>query len=135
MTEYAIISNSANKEGAWEFLKYFLSEEYQDGIALKGESFPARLSSLKLAAEEAKKGTYDSITGEYIEPIGGVNTDEDNQRVYDLLGSATGAVDVDSRIYEIISVEADAYFAGKKSAKEAAEIIQNRISNYLAENH
>ncbi|MBD5145528.1 MAG: extracellular solute-binding protein [Ruminococcus sp.] len=134
-TEYAIISNSANKGGAWEFLKYFLSEEYQDGIALKGESFPVRLSSLELAAEEAKKGTYDSITGEYIEPVGGVNTDEDNQRVYDLLGSATGAVDVDSRIYEIISVEADAYFAGQKSAKEAAEIIQNRISNYLAENH
>lgn len=133
-TEYAIISGSANKEGAWEFLKYFLSEEYQDGIALKGESFPIRLSSLELAAEEAKKGTYDSITGEYIEPVGGVNTDEDNQRVYDLFGSATGSVDIDSRIYEIISVEADAYFSGQKSAQEAAAVIQNRISNYLAEN-
>ena len=134
-TEYAIISNSVNKEGAWDFLKYFLSEEYQDGIALKGESFPIRLSSLELAAEEAKRGTYDGVTGEYIEPVGGVNTDEDNQKVYDLLSSAAGSVDIDSRIYEIISSEADAYFAGHKSAKEAADIIQNRVSNYIAENH
>ena len=134
-TEYAIISNSANKEGAWDFLKYFLSDDYQDGIALKGESFPIRLSSLELAAEEAKRGTYDGVTGEYIEPVGGVNTDEDNQKVYDLLSSAAGSVDIDSRIYEIISSEADAYFAGHKSAKEAADIIQNRVSNYIAENN
>lgn len=132
-TEYAIISNSANKEGAWELLKYFLSEEYQDSIALKRESFPIRLSSLELAAEEAQKGYYDSGVGEYIEPVGGVNTDEDNQRVYDLLGSATGSMDFDSRIYEIITVEADAYFAGQKSAKEAAEVIQSRVQNYIDE--
>ena len=40
----------------------------------------------------------------------------------------------DQKVYEIVSEEAGAYFEGQKSAKEVAGIIQNRVSNYIAEN-
>lgn len=34
----------------------------------------------------------------------------------------------------IISDETGAYFSGQKSAKEVADIVQNRVSNYVNEN-
>lgn len=142
-SEYAIMSASQNKEGAWEFLKYFLTEEYQDNIALEQENFPIRKSSLEFAAEEAKKGVYDRILKEYYEPemvfagsiIGvGLNTDEDNQKICDLIDSAVGHSQYTSYFYDIISGEAAMFFAGQRPAKETAEIIQNRVQNYLDEN-
>lgn len=142
-SEYAVMSASQNKEGAWEFLKYFLTGEYQDKIALEQQTFPIRKSSLELAAEEAKKGVYYSDSGEYDEPkwvlfgniIGvGLNTDEDNQRIYDLIDSAVGYSQYTRHFYDIINEEATMYFAGQRPAKETAEIIQNRVQNYLDEN-
>lgn len=141
-SEYAIMSNAANKEGAWEFVKYILSEEYQDRIYEEKLMFPIRTSSLEKAAEEAKKGSYDGDKGEYVEPVWilngeiiklGVNTDEDNRRVFELIDSAVGASGFEVYVYDIITEEAAAYFSGQKSAKEVAEIIQNRVQNYLDE--
>ena len=41
----------------------------------------------------------------------------------------------DAYIYNIITEESYAYFSGQKSAEEVAEIIQNRVQNYIDENH
>ena len=95
-------------------------------------------------AENAKKGRYSVLEREYEELkwnlFGkeitiGVNTDEDNQRVYDLIEAAVGIMENDAYIYNIITEESSAYFSGQKSAEEAAEIIQNRVQNYIDENH
>lgn len=141
---YAVMEDSENKEGAWEFLRGFYSEEYQDGILSSlSPNFPVRMSSLEIMAENAKKGVYDPLEGKYREPernlfgkkIGlGLNTDEDNRRMYELLGSAAGTMENDVYIYGIVTDEAAAYFSGQKSAEEAAAIIQNRVQNYLDEN-
>lgn len=140
--EYAVMSASQNKEGAWEFLKYFLTEEHQNKTALEWQSFPIRKDSLEFAAEEAKKGIYDVDLKEYYEPrmmlfgniVGvGLNTDEDNRKIFDLIDSAVGHSQYTSHFYEIINQEAAMYFAGQRSAKETAEIIQNRVRNYLDE--
>lgn len=127
VAQYAVFDASPNKEGAWEFLKYFYSEEYQNGIVSSGYNFPVRLSSLALAAENAKTES-DGI--DY-----GANTDEDNQRIYDLLNSAAGGViENDIIIFNIIEEETMTYFSGQKSAEQAAETIQNRVQNYIDEN-
>ena len=63
----------------------------------------------------------------------GINTDEDSQKIYDLLNGAVAGRENYS-VTDIITEEAAAYFAGQKSAKEVAEIIQNRVQNYLDEN-
>ncbi len=48
----AISSKSKLKDGAWEFIKSLLSEEYQDDL---GYNFPIRTSSLEKAMEKALK--------------------------------------------------------------------------------
>ncbi|MDE6708935.1 MAG: hypothetical protein K2J76_00420, partial [Oscillospiraceae bacterium] len=85
------------------------------------------LSSIALAAENAKKEN-DEI--DY-----GANTDEDNQRIFDLLNSAVGGViENDIIIFNIIEEETMTYFSGQKSAEQVAETIQNRVQNYIDEN-
>lgn len=145
--EVAITSKAANPDGAWEFVKYFLSEEYQDDYANQNAyMFPVRKSSLEKQAQSAKERPYwEDENGEkqyydntwYIggtEIKVGVNTDEDNQRVLDIINSTTAISRYDSNISNIITEETPAFFEGQKSAQEVAKIIQNRVSNYIAEN-
>ena len=142
-TEIAITSKAANPDGAWEFVKYFMSDEYQEEFEWE---YPIKISALEKQMEAAKekpywidengeKVEYDRtayIAGQEIKI--GENTDEDNQRVLDLIKSATTVSRYDENIYNILEEEAAAYFEGQKSAEEVAEIIQNRVSNYIAEN-
>lgn len=145
-TEIAITSKASNPEGAWNFVKYFLSDEYQDQFTTKDSyQFPIKKSSLEKLAESAKerpywededgkKEYYDNTYWNGSESINiGVNTDEDNQRVMDFINSTENISRNDEQVSNIINEEASAFFDGQKSSKEVAEIIQNRVSNYLAE--
>ena len=139
---FCVFANSSNSEGGWEFVKYFLTKSYQSKL-VGFAGFSVRSSVLEDQAEQAKKPVWDREEKVYAEPyyiddsgkkvIIGVNTDEDNQRVYDLI---SGAVEMkrNDNITDIICEEAGAYFSGQKSVEEAAEIIQNRVQNYLDEN-
>lgn len=143
----AITEKSSNPDGAWEFLKYFLSEEYQERYAKNdSEYFPIKVSAVEKAAAASKELPYyeddsgrkvyeqktywNGITAVNV----GVNTDEDIQRVLDFINGAESVSRKDNGINGIISEEAATYFSGKKSAKEAAEVIQNRVQNYIDEN-
>ncbi len=142
-TSVAITSKAANPDGAWEFIRYFLSDEYQNELEWV---YPIKISALEAQMEAAKerpfwlnedgeKEYYDNnywIAGQEIKI--GENTDEDNQRVLDLIMSTTNVARYDRDIYKIIEEEAAPYFEGQKTAKEVADIIQNRVSNYIAEN-
>ncbi|MBQ7980937.1 MAG: extracellular solute-binding protein, partial [Oscillospiraceae bacterium] len=141
--EIAITAKAANPDGAWEFIKYFLSDEYQSELEWV---YPIKLSALEAQMEKAKerpywvdengeKQYYDNtywIANQEIKV--GENTDEDNQRVLDLIKSTTEIRRYDRDIYKIIEEEAAPYFEGQKTAQEVADIIQNRVSNYIAEN-
>lgn len=139
--EFAITAKADNGEGAWEFLKYFLSDEYQD----KSYMFPIKLSAIEKKAEASKERPFfTDKNGDKVytdtETIGGqevtigANTDEDIRRVMDIINSADSTWNYDSQITNIVTEETGAYFAGQKSANEVADIIQNRVLNYLAEN-
>ncbi|MBQ5319205.1 MAG: extracellular solute-binding protein [Oscillospiraceae bacterium] len=142
-TSIAITAKAANPDGAWEFIKYFLSDEYQNELEWQ---YPIKISALEAQMEKAKKRPfwvdengekqyYDNtyyIGGQEIKI--GENTDEDNQRVLDLIKSTTNVSRYDRDIYKIIEEEAAPFFEGQKTAKEVADIIQNRVSNYIAEN-
>lgn len=139
---FAITEDGKEKDGAWEFAKYLLTD-YQDSIGslLTGNGLPVRKSSLDSLAETAKTNpvngnprmtsVYDGqnwITKEISN-----NTEEDNQKILNLIGSVNGFTDGNREIIKIAMEEAESYFAGQKSAEEAADIIQNRVSIYLAE--
>ncbi|MCM1024531.1 MAG: extracellular solute-binding protein [Prevotella sp.] len=145
--ELAVSTKAANSEGAWEFLKFFLSEEYQEQYAkTDSEYFPVKVSAVEKAAEASKelpfyedengrkiyeqKTVWNGITAVNV----GVNSDGDIQRVLDFINGAESISRKDNGINSIIEEEAATYFSGQKSAEEVAGIIQNRVNNYIKEN-
>lgn len=137
----AITLKAANPDGAWEFVKYFYSDKFQDIYSTKDSYyFPVKISSLDKQAEAAKKNENDIPGHENMYFTGGSmilldeNTDVDNKKVMDFLKSVNTVRRYDSYVYDIVTEEAAAYFEGQKSVQEVADIIQNRVSNYIAEN-
>ena len=140
--KYSIFAKGANPEGAWEFLKYFYSEAYQDKIIENVGDFPIRKSTLEKLESKSRELIKEYGTNEIVEPFTyvlgnqvtvGINTDEDSQKIYDLLNGAVAGRG-NYNVTDIITEEAAAYFAGQKSAEDVAKIIQNRVQNYLDEN-
>ena len=138
---YIVFENSPVKEGVWEFLRTDYLDEQQNRIVTgdeyhtAGGSFPVRRSVLEFAIEEAKREVHQDYPGEYPDDFG-TNTDEDNQKILDIINGAACRFQItENFVYDtIITEEAGTYFSGQKSAKETAEIIQNRVQNYLDEN-
>ncbi len=140
---YAITSKAKNPDGAWEFIKFFLSDEYQNDVS---SGFPIKLSAYDALKEKAKeKPFFTDENGNKVEYentywIGnssveiGVNTDADNDKLMNLITSATNIYKYDRDLMKIITEEAAAYFAGQKSVDETADIIQNRAYTYISEN-
>ena len=63
----------------------------------------------------------------------GMMTEEAVARVDAFLESLTQCYQYDSAMMNIILEEASAYFSGQKSAEEIANLIQSRVSIYVAE--
>ncbi|MFA7672702.1 MAG: extracellular solute-binding protein [Clostridia bacterium] len=131
----SILAKSKLVDGSWEFIKYFLSEEYQDSIS---NEWPVRISSYDKLGEAAIKGDTGGIIGirdGYIKPgydTSGITT-EDVQYIKELLSSVDSLIKYDTGVTEIINDEIDMYFAGIKTAQETANIIQSRIQIYISE--
>lgn len=144
-TQYGISARSKNKEGAWEFLKYFLSEEYQTSDKVY-YTLPVLKSALEEKLEEAQERPYwedENGNKEYyddtwwigdqdiiIEPM----TKEEAQNLYDFISSVNKPYSYDDDLMNIINEEVAPYFEGDKSAKEVAGIIQSRAQVYINEN-
>lgn len=138
----AMSSKSKNKDGAWQFLRYFLSYEYQKDTY----GFPTnrqRYEELKQQAME--KPFYLDENGQKVEYdetyyINGVEivippmTAEEVQKVEDFIFSIDQTTVYNEDLTNIITEEAAAYFSGQKSAQEVASIIQSRVSIYVNEN-
>ncbi|MCR5669425.1 MAG: extracellular solute-binding protein [Butyrivibrio sp.] len=139
---FAISSQSKSAEGAWQFLRKLLSEEYQDKIEY---NFPIRKSSFDKMAEASKekefymdddkKVYYDDTyyLGDTEVTIGTL-TDEDIQYVTNYIKSIKNVYSYNQSIMDIINEEAQTFYNGTKTAQEVADIIQSRVSIYVNEN-
>lgn len=141
--QIAMSAKSSCKEGAWEFLRIFLSEEYQRENIY---NFPISIKRLNELAKEAmekpyyldengEKEEYDDIM--YIngqEIIIPPMTQEEVDAFMEQLYSFTHIYKMDETLINIISEEAAPYFAGQKSAKDVAAVIQSRVQIYVNEN-
>lgn len=139
---YAISSKSANPDAAWDFIKYYYSDEYQKTSAY---SIPARISRFDEMIEEAKERPYwtnENGEKEYyddmyyigdreviIEPI----NDNDAKFLKDYISTVTKVFGDLGELSTIIDEEAQAFFEGQKSAEEVAKIIQSRATIYINE--
>lgn len=141
-TQYAISAKSANKEAAWEFMRYYFTDEYQKEVY----SMPLSKKIWKEKAQTAtKKPFYEDENGNKVEQdyttwMGDTEiilqpmTQEEVDKIYNFVASIDQIYYYNESIMNIINEDAAAFFEGQKSAKEVADIIQSRIQIYVNEN-
>ncbi len=139
----AMNHDSKNKEAAWEFMKSFMLDDYQNNVEW---GLPIRRSALDaLAAKAQEKPYYIDENGKKVESgsvwgIGDIEVEitelskEETQQVVDFIESVTDIESYELKVNDIISEEAGAFYEDQKSAQEVADVIQSRVSLYLSEN-
>ena len=139
--EMGISAKSENQEAAWEFIKYFLSDEYQKSVyelpvkkSVLEEKFNA---SMKPYSYEDEDGNTVELPNTYYigdDEIDIGYMDETHKKKYmDFVSSVNKKYTYDLNVMDIISEETQAFFSGQKSAQETADIVQNRVNIYINE--
>jgi len=146
---FAISARSRHKDAAWDFIRTYFLDDYQMKVSYgfpithKALAHIAELESTMPELDEygytqydpenpRQPTTYYYIANEQIDI--GVIDDEHIAKLNDFLGSITKLMRYDEDVMEIIREEASYYFEGQRSAAEAADLIQRRVSIYVSEN-
>lgn len=140
---YAISARSANIDGAWEFLRYYLTDDYQKDL---NWGMPIQMKYFMEDAQEAtqrpyyldengNKQEYDDyiyINDEEIklDPMSQEQVDQLVNFIFSINKCYYGNSDVST----IINEEMPSFFSGQKSAQEVAKIIQSRAQLFVDEN-
>lgn len=147
----AMTSACSDKAAAWEFLRYFFTEKYQDSTM----QIPSNVNSFNKKLEAAMRPDYvkdekgeimlDEEGNKIRRPRGSIGlsdgtivefyalTREQADRLLALISATTKVANYDEAIIEIIKNEAEAYFSGQKSAQEVARLIQSKLNIYINE--
>ncbi|MCM1044128.1 MAG: extracellular solute-binding protein [Candidatus Gastranaerophilales bacterium] len=139
---FSICKNSDNQEAAWEFIKYYLTEDMQReaaGIPLLRSASEERIQELltieyeTIDGIEQEKVRYEVIAEE--EDTVGLSciTEHDAEIYRSIIENTHRSTGNDTGIINIILEEAESYFENDKDAATAADIIQNRVSIYVSE--
>lgn len=146
--QLSINAACADKQAAWQFVRYFLLPEYQS--SLQG-ALPLRRDALAAKAEAAQQPLVDEHPDDGI-AYGVPNyldstttnqeiiaywtrglTSEETDKVVALAEATDTLYHIDGTIQEIIEEEAVDFYNNLRTAEEAAQLIQNRVQTYLAE--
>jgi ABC-type glycerol-3-phosphate transport system substrate-binding protein len=140
---FAISAKSKSQDGAWEFLRYYLGDEYQEQQQYQ---FPISRKAFDKMAREALEKPYwlneDGTKNEY-DDIYYINNEEfvlepptqaEVDKIVAYILTVDTAIDYNETLTNIINEEAAAYFAGQKSVEEVVTIIQSRAQIYVSEN-
>ena len=128
-------STSEHKEAVWEFLKLFISDEF---LVNHCETLFTIKNSMQDYAFELEK-EWQASGGKLVYYIGNqeiqtnITDGVDIDLAKELLDTVTGVFKHNETLYNIVIEEASAYFAGAKTAQQAAEIIQGRAQIYINE--
>ncbi|MBR6069028.1 MAG: extracellular solute-binding protein [Ruminococcus sp.] len=145
---FSILSDSPNKDECWKFISKFFTEDYQSQTGNKYIwGIPALKSVLDQKLEECKEDPYwtdengekqyydnETTIGDKTIKIPNLS-DADVEFIRDIICNAkTHGMQVwDEDVNNIVNEEIQAYFSGEKTAKQTAEIIQNRVSILVSE--
>lgn len=143
--------NSKNKEGAWEFIKFNLTQDMQENLRTGNGGFPIMKAALeKQFAKDMEAEYYEDTDGTQKEKskstwtygFGTENvtmevysaTREQVDRVREIIEQSVGLEGTrDEEMFSIINEEAQSYFEGQKSADDVAALVQNRLQTYINE--
>ena len=123
-TKIAISSVSHNKEGAWEFVRRFLTEDHQKSCS----ALP-----INRAAFNAVMQTDIDGTSSWAKYYGVKATLEDVALTEMLVSNSHKSAVVNNTVSEIVFEEAEKFFSGVETAQDAAERIQAKVKIYLSE--
>lgn len=143
---YVLSAKSKNLDEAWNFMRYYLTDEGQANVGY----FPTRKDLFFEKSKDAlKRPTYEwtDENGEtHVEEqemsiyINGeqVKYDPLNQEQLDKLIAFIESVHnpyyYNEEVMNIINEEIDGFFTGQKPAADVADVIQRRVQNYVDEN-
>lgn len=119
-TRVGVMESSANKDGAWRFVKTLMLGGDTLGLTYG-------IPVLKSAFESALASALESSDSEY------ALTEADAELLREQVYNTTKLASADEALLSILRSEAQACFAGQKTAADAAKQIQSRVSIYLAE--
>jgi len=133
-TSFAITKSCEDVDAAWGFIRTFLSEEWLDefswrGLPINKHSFDKMLQKEMTADEYGTRSIGWNGFMIELEPLAQADVDQ----IMAVIDSISGSVGQDDALWNIISEGAINYFNGQSSAQDAARIIQNRASTYIAE--
>ena len=150
-SSYAMSSTCQHKDAAWQFLRTFLTKDYQ----LNLYCLPTNIAAFNELMDEAKVIEYEKddngnykldANGERIRRVigrmyDGTNytdiyigiTEERAAAIEELATTTTKLLNYDMSILDIVTEQAQAYFAGQKSADEVAKLVQSKANIYVNE--
>lgn len=146
---YAITSTCENKSGAWEFIKYLLSGDVIINEMRGMRNIPSSRETFNEWIEREQMlyyffpygtGSYYSDTKPISEEDYGMAgysvelTEEILNEFENCVNTISSRTNIPISISQIITEDLNISFAGDKTAKETANIIQSRVSIYLSEN-
>jgi len=141
---FALSAKSKNQQGAWEFVRYYLTDEHQRtmewGLPVSKDIFMEKaneaLSRPYELDEDGQRIEYDNyfeVNGEVIllEPLNQKQLDQ----VVNMILSINKCNYFNENIQNIIMEEAAAFYENQKSVEEVVRIIQSRAQVYMDENY
>ena len=142
LEQVAISSWCDCPEGAWSFVKFLLSEDYQTRNSSdytfaydvgSGYGFPVRLESLQAVINLAMNPPDIEKVGEDpdAEPL--ILTQIQADACMAAINNADTFYYPDFEVYAIIEEEVQAYFQGQKSVEEVSILIQDRVQTLVYE--
>jgi len=143
---FAINSKSPNKEGAWEFIKFYLSDEvqlYQNTLPITNSAISYMLDNylskhyytsrsdistggIQILDEPMEQWRRDAFDDFYF-------TEADVAEIKRFLNEVPVVPKYDETVFKIIYEEVSAFFADAITAEQCGKYIQNRVSTYLNE--
>lgn len=143
---YVLSAKSKNLQEAWNFMRYYLTDEGQEKVGY----FPTRKDIFQEKSKDAlKRPTY-----EWTDENGEVHVEEQEMSIYingeqvkydplnqeqldkliAFMESVHNPYYYNEEVMNIINEEIDGFFTGQKPAADVADVIQRRVQNYVDEN-
>lgn len=149
----AINSKSQCKEGAWAFLEYVMTYDFQESAGESSRTpFPSYIENFEASLTPNPDADYvpktidklpkdkllwphwqDTFTGEVMYNVPFPMLTEEDKEALRFMVDHMYYEDNEHFYYNVVLEESQAYFAGDKSAEETAGLIQNKINLYLQE--
>ena len=138
----SISSKSENKEKAYEFIRFFLLDEYQYNIEW---GFPVNKNALNAMMESSTEAKYYiDESGQRINTISTITigsrkflisplSEEEAEKMKEFICSLDTLQYRDNEIVNMITESVRPYYTGEMTAEKASLYVQHRVEKYLSE--